>query len=94
MSNVVIRLIGLVFDVFSFMILVDVIGSWVLAARVQLPNLVYDILQTVRSITALVLDPIRRVMPRLGGLDLSPIIALILLDLLRRVILSALNSLG
>jgi len=36
------------------------------------------------------LNPIRRFIPSLGGLDLSPIVALLLLDVLRRLLVSLL----
>ena len=90
MNIAIIRLIDTVFQIFSFLILVQVIGSWVLAARVNLPHWVYDILRAIDTITAPVLAPIRRLIPNLGGLDFSPIIALILLDLIRGVIVRAL----
>ena len=90
MNYTLIRLINAIFQVFSFLILVEVIGSWVVAARVRLPSWGYDILSTVHNITAPMLEPIRRLIPSLGGLDISPIIALILLDLLRGVIIRAL----
>lgn len=90
MNIAIIRLIDLVFRIFTFLIFVEVIGSWVLAMRANLPNWVYDILRVVHNITGPVLDPIRRLMPNLGGLDISPIIALLLLDLLRSVIRNAL----
>ena len=76
MNIAIIRLIDTVFQIFSFLILVQVIGSWVLAARVNLPSWVYDILRAIDTVTAPVLAPIRRLIPNLGGLDFSPIIAL------------------
>jgi YggT family protein len=85
-----IRLINTLFQILSFLIIIEVIGSWILAARVRLPHWAYDILGVVHSITAPVLNPIRRLIPSLGGLDISPIIALIALDLLRRVLVGAL----
>ena len=90
MNYVIINLISILFEVFSFLILVDVIASWIVAARVRLPNWAYSILGAVHSIVAPALDPIRRLIPSLGGLDISPIIALILLDLLRRLVVGAL----
>jgi YggT family protein len=85
-----ISVINTVFQVLSFLILIEVIGSWIMAARVRLPDWVYSILAAIHTITRPVLAPIRRFMPNLGGLDFSPIIALILLDLLRGVIVRAL----
>ncbi len=40
----------------------------------------------LRSITAPLLDPIRRVLPDLGGLDLSPLVVLLLTQVLNMVI--------
>ena len=86
------RVINLIFQIFTILILVDVIGSWLVYARVRLPDWAFGILQAVNSITGVLLNPIRRVMPSLGGLDISPIIALIGLDLLRRLIVGLLIS--
>jgi len=85
------RAIDLIFQVFIVLILVDVIGSWLLYARVRLPGWIVLILQVVNRITGVVLNPIRRLLPNLGGLDLSPIIALVVLELLRGVIMNALT---
>lgn len=38
------------------------------------------IVQTLNAITDPVLEPIRRIMPRLGGIDLSPLVAILLLQ--------------
>ena len=40
------------------------------------------------QITEPILGPIRRVLPSLGGLDLSPIVALVLIQVLQRVLLT------
>jgi YggT family protein len=84
------QVINLIFQVFIILIFVDVIGSWLLYSRVRLPDFVFGILQGVHNITGVVLNPIRRLMPGLGGLDISPIIALFVLELLRRFIMNAL----
>jgi YggT family protein len=86
----IINIISMIFQIYSFLILLEVIASWILVARVRLPDFAYTLLNAVHSLTSPVLDPIRRLIPGLGGLDLSPIIALILLDVLRRIIITAL----
>ena len=90
MNLVLIQAINLIVEVFSILILIDVIASWVMMANVRLPDVVVRLLQVISSITGVVLNPIRRVMPSIGGLDLSPIIALLLLDVLRRLLVSIL----
>jgi len=90
MNQVLIQAINLIVEVMSLLILVEVIASWVMVANVRLPDMVIRLLQTISSITGVVLNPIRRFIPSLGGLDLSPIVALLLLDVLRRLLVSLL----
>ena len=90
MNVALVSMINIVIEIFSFLILVEVIGSWLLVARVNLPDVVYRLLEGVRSITGVILNPLRRVIPSMGGLDLTPIVALLLLDVLRRLLVSAL----
>ena len=39
------------------------------------------LIQALNSITEPILDPIRRIMPRIGMIDLSPLVAILLLQL-------------
>ncbi|MGQ9489538.1 MAG: YggT family protein [Anaerolineae bacterium] len=90
MNLLLANLINLAIEIMSLLILVEVIGSWVMLLRVNLPDVVYDLLRAVHSVTGIILNPIRSVIPSLGGLDISPIVALILLDVIRRVLVTAL----
>jgi len=90
MNLILIQAINLIVEVMSILILIEVIASWVTVANVRLPDMVIRLLQTISSITGVVLNPIRRFIPSLGGLDLSPIVALLLLDVLRRLLVSLL----
>lgn len=87
---IVARIVQVLFDLYTFAILLRVLASWLLAAGTRLPLWAYDALHWLDRITAPVLNPIRRVMPSLGGLDLSPIVAILLLQILERVVLSLL----
>jgi YggT family protein len=65
-------------------ILTRVLLSWIPVDRNnRLVVFLYDITEPI-------LGPIRRVMPNLGGLDLSPLIALILVEMAERVLLTLL----
>ena len=46
----------------------------------------HPLVRLVYDLTEPVLAPIRRILPPMSGLDFSPLIALLLLDLLRRLI--------
>lgn len=86
MNWTILRLISVIFDIFTTLIFIEVIGSWIMMSRIKLPEFVYNILQAVHSITRVVLDPIRKLIPSMGGLDISPIIALLLMQLLQSLL--------
>jgi len=90
MNYALVTVINLVIEFFSLMILIEVIGSWLLVMRLNLPAFVYDLLRVVKNVTGIILNPLRRVIPSLGGLDITPIIALFGLDFLRRILITAL----
>lgn len=52
------------------------------------------IVRVLLSLTEPILGPIRRIMPRMGMLDLSPFFALILIGLAERVLVMALQRLA
>jgi len=74
------RLIVTLIDVYSFVILIAVILSWVPVNRR------HPLIAILHGVTEPVLAPIRRVLPPMGGLDLSPMVLLILLQLLKRLL--------
>ena len=59
-----------------------------------IPNIDWDQqpIKFVREITDAYLDVFRRFVPPLGGLDFSPIVALIVLQILQGVIAGAIGS--
>ena len=64
-------------DLYSLVVLVAVIGSWIqLSPYGTVGRFVY-------GLTAPVLERIRQVVPPVGGLDLSPMVLLIGLQMLR-----------
>lgn len=57
------------------------------------PGMRHGISQLLVQITEPIIAPIRQVIPPIGGtLDISPIVALILLQLLQRIVLSSITS--
>jgi YggT family protein len=78
------QVIGLVMT----LVIVSAILSWLVAFDViNLRNrLAYNIVRTLDAIVEPILRPIRRIMPNLGGVDISPIILLLLLGFLQRVV--------
>jgi YggT family protein len=85
MTFVLFTVINFIFQFFTIVILIDVIASWIMVANVRLPDAIFRLLAIIHNIAGIVLNPIRRVIPSMGGLDLSPIIALIVLQLLQQM---------
>jgi YggT family protein len=81
-------IVNLVFQILNVLILIRIILSWV-------PGMGFDhpAVRVVHQLTSPILDPIRRLMPPVGGMDLSPIIAILVLSLVRELVVNILRSL-
>lgn len=80
-------LIGVVFTLLWVLVLAHVIVSWILSPY-------HEIRRLIDSLVEPMLAPIRRLMPQASGIDFSPLVLLILLDLLRRLLISLLIGLA
>lgn len=76
---------NLLFRVFYILLLIRVILSWVPGVDPRHPAV-----QFVDRMTSPILTPIRRAMPPLGGLDLSPLVAILLLIVAQRLVVGLL----
>ena len=84
----ILDLLMLVLDLYTWVIIASAILSWLVAFGVvnthnDFVRAIYDFLQ---RITEPVLRPIRNIMPNLGGIDISPILLLLLIFFLQRII--------
>ena len=87
--NPFIWLIITIIQLYTYVVIATVIVSWLVAFNViNLHNpIVRQIAYILAQLTEPLLEPIRRVLPSLGGLDISPVILLLLLYFLQRLIL-------
>ncbi|WP_275097398.1 YggT family protein [Sedimenticola hydrogenitrophicus] len=81
------ELIGLAINFFLFAILIQVILSWVN------PDSYSPLTDLLHSVTAPLLRPAQRLIPPIGGLDLSPMAVLVGLQLLKMLLLPPLQML-
>jgi YggT family protein len=74
---------------YTFLLLATVIVSWLIAFDVinVRNNLVRSLLHALSALTDPVLAPIRQLVPPLGGLDLSFLTLLLLIQLVRSVLI-------
>ncbi len=80
--------VNIMAQVLNLAILARVILSWLPIGRDN------PLVQMLYGITEPILGPIRRAMPNMGGLDLSPFFALILIWVAQRVLLLMIFSLA
>ena len=82
------QILLLILDVVWFIIIAHVVMSWLISFQVLNTRqpLVYQIWTGLERLLAPIYDPIRRVLPTMGGLDLSPLVALIVVAALRIII--------
>ena len=79
-------------EVMVWAIIISAIMSWLTAFNVvNLRNgFVAGVHRVLETLTAPVLGPLQRVIPPLGGLDITPIIAILVLQGIQRFILPSL----
>ncbi|MEQ8319754.1 MAG: YggT family protein [Rhodospirillales bacterium] len=75
-------------EIYTWVLIIGVIMSWLIAFNVinlsnQFVRMIYDV---VTRLTEPLLAPIRRFLPDLGGVDISPVILILLLWFAKDVI--------
>ena len=82
------HLIDTVIDIYIWFLIFSVILSWLVAFNIVNTNnrIVYVIGEALFRITEPALRPIRRFLPSLGGIDISPVILIVALIFLRNLL--------
>ena len=83
----VVRIVAIVLRVLSIAIIAQAILSFLVPVMGDKPHpIIVNINLALRQITEPLLGPIRRVLPTIGMLDLSPMVAIIVLEIIRSVL--------
>ncbi|SCW67103.1 YggT family protein [Sphingobium faniae] len=95
MAYALYQIIVILLDVLWWIIIIQAIMSWLIAFNVinTYSDVVRTIITVLDRITAPIYNPIRRVMPDLGALDLSPMVVLLAILIIRQAILPPLFGL-
>ena len=80
-------IIDMVLQVLVWIIIAQVIISWLVAFNVinTQSNFVRTLLDALDRLTAPLYRPIRKIMPDFGGIDFSPIVLILAIQILRKV---------
>jgi YggT family protein len=70
-----------VIDIYFYILIINIVLSWLIAFNiVNMQNkIVVTFLYATNRLTDPLLNPIRRILPNLGGIDISPIILVLCL---------------
>ena len=96
MSNPFIWLVLTALDLYMWIVIIGVILSWLVAFNVVNTSnrFVYMVGDFTHRATEPALGRIRRYIPNLGGMDVSPVVLILLLIFVQRFILLGFYSLG
>ncbi|MCL5283594.1 MAG: YggT family protein [Armatimonadetes bacterium] len=83
-------LIAQIINIYIYIIIADVIISWLLFARVSWIRPYHPIVRGIQEAAGLLVNPIRRILNpwSTGGIDFSPLIAIVLLEIVQRLFFS------
>lgn len=79
-------------DILQLLIIINAILSWIPEARYRFR----EVTRVIERITEPLMQPFRRLIPpsKTGGLDISPILAIVALGIIRQVLTSVLRGRG
>jgi YggT family protein len=84
-----IQIIRIFLEVMSFLIFVRVILSWfIMSTRNRVAITIYQVLY---QITEPILGPLHKIIPNIGMIDITPVVAIILLYIIDMVLASTLQ---
>ncbi len=89
MSFYLVRVVNALFSLMNLAIFLRVILSWLPVLDPRHPAM-----RLLDDLTEPILAPVRRILPQAGPIDFSPFVALLLLGLIQRVVVSLLLGWG
>jgi len=80
-------IIDMILQILVWVIIAQVILSWLVAFNVinTQSNFVRTVLDALERLTAPLYRPIRKIMPDFGGIDFSPIVLILAIQILRKL---------
>ena len=88
MTNYFVQFVNILVNILLIAIVARALMSWFPMPSQDSPFFI--IRQMINQITDPIIEPIRRIMPSMGMLDLSPMVAMILLIVIRSILVAVL----
>jgi YggT family protein len=85
-TTIIVNFVVILFRILSYAIIIRALMSWFPVAPTN------PIVRLLDDVTEPILAPLRRIVPRLGMMDITPIVALVLLQVLGQVLVSGLGG--
>jgi YggT family protein len=94
MLRAIVDIADLLLNILTWIIIIQVILSWLLAFNVLNAGSggVRAFIIALDRITAPLYRPIRRILPDFGGIDFSPLVVLILIQVIRKLLVGVVNQ--
>ncbi|MES1991538.1 MAG: YggT family protein [Pseudomonadota bacterium] len=89
-------LITQVIQIYTWVIIIGAVLSWLIAFNVinTQNRFVYTVVDIIYRVTEPALAPLRRILPDLGGIDISPVVLLLLLFFVQNLLWEIFGSMG
>lgn len=83
------NLLNTVVWLITWVLIVQVVMSWLIAFNVvnTRNRFVYQVADIAYKLTEPLLRPIRRILPNLGGIDISPVVLIVLLQFVKDLLI-------
>lgn len=87
--NMLVQIASYLLNILLWIIIIQAVMSWLIAFNVinTHNDFVRNVWQTLDRITDPIYRPIRKIMPDFGALDLSPLVVIIILQILLNIVL-------
>jgi len=85
-ASFLIVFVNLLFNILTFAILIRALISWFPIAPDS------PLIRLLDDVTEPILAPLRRIVPRLGMFDITPIVAMFALQIIQQILISGLTS--
>ena len=85
-TTVLVKFVDILFQVLTYAIIARALVSWFPVSPTS------PIIRILDDVTEPILGPLRKIVPRLGMMDITPIVALVLLNILSGMLRSGLSG--